>query len=239
MSISIPNKGTPRLSCEGLAANRGGVLVVEGVSFDLEPGQALGLLGPAGGGKTSFLLVLAGLLSVSRGEVRLEGAAITRWPAHMRARAGLHTAIPALTLVPSLTVREHLKLAAGEAMMARRAGLCALLGDRADTPARLLSGGMQRVLATAVALAGQPKVVIVDDVAEGLQPSVAEAVLASLASAREHGCALVVVDRSLAILEQICDRVLLLDSGMPVLDVQVPIAEATRQELESRAQRLG
>jgi ABC-type branched-subunit amino acid transport system ATPase component len=183
--------------------------------------------------------VLAGLLRVLTGEVRLEGMDITAWPAHARARAGLRTAIPSITLVPSLTVREHLRLALGDPAVARLDELSGLLEERADTAASLLSGGMQRVLATAVALAGRPKVLLVDDVAEGLQPSVVAVVLASLSKACEGGAAMVVVDRSVAVLEQICDRVLLLDNGKPVMDLPFPLADTARRDLEARVQWSG
>jgi branched-chain amino acid transport system ATP-binding protein len=132
-----------------------------------------------------------------------------------------------------------LRLASSDGATTHLNGLFDLLGERADTPAMLLSGGMQRVLATAVALAARPKVLMVDDVAEGLQPSVVQTVLASLSIARERGAAMVLVDRSVAILEQVCDRVLLLDNGKPALDLPLPLEERARQDLDSRIQWSG
>jgi branched-chain amino acid transport system ATP-binding protein len=232
MSISTPGS-TPRLACEDLEAIRGGVPAVRGVDIELAAGDAVGLVGAAGSGKTSVLLALAGLIELSCGWIKIDGVDVTTWPVHERVRSGMRMSSPGVTLVPSLTVAEHIRLAQAAPLTPPSLSVVMpLLQDRLDTAAQLLSGGMQRVLAVAMALAGQPRILMVDDLAEGLQPSVVAAIVRGLQLARADGTAMVLVDRSVAVLDQLCQSLILLENGRPVARVRSPTTSEMRADLE-------
>jgi branched-chain amino acid transport system ATP-binding protein len=228
----MPDSAAPRFVCRDLKAARQTVPVVDGITLEIAAGTAVGVVGQAGSGKTSLLMALVGLVDRVSGQVMVDGTDLSGLTPAARVRHGLRLASPSLSLIPALTVAEHFELASGNA--APPPVFARLLADARATPARVLSGGMQRVLAIAAALAAGPKVLLVDDLGEGLQPGVLDVVVEWLWRAKDERTAMILVDRSLAVLERLCERVILMEGGRAISTSSVPINDETKRELRRR-----
>ena len=202
----------PILHLDGLTAGYDGVAAVRGVNLTVGQGEVVALLGANGAGKTTTLLTIAGLLPPIGGDIELLGEAIGRWPAPKIARRGVVSIPDDRGLFPKLTVRENL-------LLARRRGEDALglfpeLQSRLGTPAGLLSGGQQQMLAIARALARQPKLLIIDELSFGLAPIVVQRLLPTVrAVADETGAGVLVVEQHVHLGLAVADRAYVLSHG--------------------------
>lgn len=210
------------LEVEGLAAGyRRGAPVLAEVSLELAPGRVLAVMGRNGAGKTTLLLALMGLARREAGTIRLDGRPVGSWPTERIARAGLGWVPQGRGVFPGLTVEENLALGAlGHRRPAPLAGLRArfpALAERRDRPAESLSGGEQRQLAIARALAGGPRLLLLDEPSEGLQPAAVEALARTLAAlVAEEGTGLLLVEQSLELAARLADECLVLEDGRVV-----------------------
>ena len=191
---------TPVVQAEGLVRSFGGRRVVDAVSFTLRAGDCLALFGPNGAGKTTLLRLVAGLLAPAQGMVRVNGVSI-REGAAARAQVGLVS--HASMLYGALTVRENVELAArlygcAEPSVAAHAAL-ALMGveDRAETPARTLSRGLQQRVSIARAMVHAPRLLLCDEPYTGLDDAGSAALTEVLTERREAGAALLLVTHNL------------------------------------------
>jgi len=184
-----------------LSKSYGSRLVVEDIDLALDRGNCLALFGPNGAGKTTLLRLLAGLLKPTSGTVTLEGTETRREP-RARARVGLvshHT-----MLYPPLTALENVEFSARlygltEPRVRARAALDAMsIGDRADSPVRTLSRGLQQRVSIARATVHDPALVLLDEPYAGLDESGAQALTALLARLIARGATLVLVTHNLA-----------------------------------------
>jgi heme exporter protein A len=191
---------TPVLEADGLVRAFGGRRAVDGVSFTLGAGDCLALFGPNGAGKTTLLRLVAGLLAPGQGSVLVNGVPL-KAGAEARAQVGLVS--HASMLYGALTVRENVELAArlyglvdppGAAMAA-----LALMGvdDRADTPARALSRGLQQRVSIARAMVHAPRLLLCDEPYTGLDVAGSVALTEVLTERREAGAALLLVTHNL------------------------------------------
>ena len=160
------------LIAEGLFAGYGESIVLEGVSFALEQGGSLALLGRNGVGKTTLLLTLMGLTRLKRGRLLMRGKDISHEPTYLRARSGLGWVPQERLCFPSLTVEEHLNVVArrGPWDLARIYLAFPGLAERKRNLGNQLSGGEQQMLAIARALMTNPSVLLLDEPMEGLAP---------------------------------------------------------------------
>jgi branched-chain amino acid transport system ATP-binding protein len=211
------------LEVRDLTVHRSGRLVLDGLSFDVPDGAALAVLGPNGAGKTTLLETLAGLLPASGGQIRLDGRAVTAVPAHRRARQGIRLVGEGRRVVPQVTVAENLELArlgaGGRPLPSALEELFPQLRQRWHTAAGQLSGGEQQMLALAMGLAAEPKVLLLDEPSFGLAPQVVDELFAALRRLRQEAAITVVLaeqhaQRALAL----CDRALVIRSGRAVFD---------------------
>jgi heme exporter protein A len=191
---------TPVVQAEGLVRSFGGRRAVDSVSFTLRAGDCLALFGPNGAGKTTLLRLVAGLLAPAQGTVRVNGVSI-REGAAARAQVGLVS--HASMLYGALTVRENVELAArlygcAEPSAAAHDAL-ALMGveDRAETPARTLSRGLQQRVSIARAMVHAPKLLLCDEPYTGLDDAGSAALTEVLTERREAGAALLLVTHNL------------------------------------------
>lgn len=192
-----------------------------GVSLAVEPGEAVALLGPNGVGKTTVARVASGLVAPTAGAVRVEGADLTRTPAHRFALAGIAHAPEGRSVFATLTVEENLRLSfrrsmgrTGVAGALRRAyeqfpALARRRGQQAGT----LSGGEQRMLSLARVLVEAPKLLVADELSLGLAPIIVDEIYRELARLRSEGTALLIVEQQVTYALDLCDRVALLDRG--------------------------
>ena len=169
------------LVAEGVVAGYGDSVVLEDVSFTLQEGGSLALLGRNGVGKTTLLLTLMGLTRLRRGRVSWRGSDLAPVPTHLRAHAGLGWVPQERCVFPSLTVEEHLDVVArpGDWTLRRVYELFPRLAQRRDHLGNQLSGGEQQMLAIGRALMVNPTLLLLDEPMEGLAPVVVQE-LASL-----------------------------------------------------------
>lgn len=208
------------LDVSGLCAGYGAVPVLRGIDFSLEPGQALGILGHNGMGKTTLLRTLIGLLPATAGTVRWWGQDVTQQAPHQRARQGLAYVPQGREIFATLSVRDNLRMGlvkGGDCSDAAVEPLLALfprLRPLLDRPGGSLSGGEQQLLAIARAVAGRPSLLLLDEPTEGIQPSIVDEIAQTLVTLRQRlGLGLIVVEQHLDFVATVSQRVLVIRRG--------------------------
>lgn len=217
------NQALPRLCATGLHQFYGGSHTLRGVDLQVAPGQITVVLGRNGVGKTTLLKSLMGVVGVRAGSILLDGQDITQRPAHARARAGLGYVPQGREIFSRLTVMENLQmgLAAGPrgaVLPPQIFELFPVLQQMQHRRGGDLSGGQQQQLAIGRALAGRPKVLILDEPTEGIQPSVIKDIGRVLQRlAREglegHAMSVLLVEQYYDFAAQLADRYLVLERG--------------------------
>jgi branched-chain amino acid transport system ATP-binding protein len=198
------------LEVRGLVAGYHGVPAVRGIDLDVDAGEVVALLGANGAGKTTTLLALAGEIPVMNGTVTFEGAPFTG-PLHRRALGGLGFVTEERSIFRQLTVDENMVLGRGHRHDAY--ALAPELAPLRQRKAGLLSGGEQQILTLARALAGQPRLLLADELSLGLAPRVADRMLAVARSAADAGVAVLLVEQSAHRAFAVADRVYVLQRG--------------------------
>jgi branched-chain amino acid transport system ATP-binding protein len=208
------------LEVEDLHAFYGSSHVVQGVSFSIQHGEAVALMGRNGVGKTSTLKSIMGLDTRTHGEVRFDGTSMNGLAPHARAARGLGYVPEERAVFPEMTVEENIRIGAlaqsGSSQrecLARAYTLFPVLRERRQQMAGTLSGGQQKMLALARAIALQPKLLMVDEPSEGLMPANVELITNALLSATRAGLTVLVVDSSFDLLRQLCGRLYAMDRG--------------------------
>jgi ABC-type branched-subunit amino acid transport system ATPase component len=209
------------LEARGIHARYGRIPALNGVSLSIAAGEAVGVLGHNGMGKTTLLKTLMGYLPLAAGEIKFDGASIGGEPTHRRSRLGLAYVPQGREIFPFLSVRENLALAARapgdvDAVLADFTVLTPLLGRQGGA----LSGGQQQILAIARCMATRPKCVLLDEPTEGIQPSIVEAIAALLARLQKsRGLALVIVEQRLDFIASLVGRALVMQKGKIVTEI--------------------
>jgi len=192
-------------------------VAVRGLTFRVAAGQILGLVGPNGAGKTSTLRVLAGIIPATRGQLRINQRCLTAEAIEAKRLLGFIPDDPAL--FDDLTVMEHLSFFASvygvNAAAAKVEQLLRQfqLREKADTTARDLSRGMRQKLAICCAFLHDPVAILFDEPLTGLDPLGIRTLKASIVERARHGAALIVSSHLLAMVEDICTHVLILERG--------------------------
>jgi branched-chain amino acid transport system ATP-binding protein len=216
------------LSVQGLASGYGKVPILAGITFAVREGEFVGILGHNGMGKTTLLRTLMGYLPATAGEIRFAGADVTRLSTHHRARAGLGFVPQGREIFPMLTVRDNLRMGCAAKPGDERQALDAVLADfprlehLLDRMGGALSGGEQQLLALARSLCGNPRLVLLDEPTEGIQPSIIDEIIETLLALRERraGFTLVLVEQNLDFISALSDRVLLIQKGRITREVE-------------------
>jgi branched-chain amino acid transport system ATP-binding protein len=193
------------------------IRIVKDVSLEIDSGETLAVLGRNGVGKTTLLRTLMGLADRIGGEIRVAARPIAPGDPRALARAGVTFVPDDRGVFPRLTVGENIRLARDTAYAGAELDVFALFPDlktRRDQPAGTLSGGQQQQLALARALATGPRLLIVDELSQGLQPSIVQSLAEALRTAtRAKGLALLLVDQNPELAMRICDRVMVMERG--------------------------
>jgi lipooligosaccharide transport system ATP-binding protein len=209
----------PVVAARGLTKRFDDFTAVDGVDFDIEPGEAFGFLGPNGAGKTSTMRMIACLSPVSGGTLRVLGMDPATQGSKIRSRLGLVPQEDTLDL--ELTVSENLYLYGRyfdlpKALLRERVAQLlefAKLTDRANDRVEPLSGGMKRRLTIARALISSPDMVILDEPTTGLDPQARHLLWDRLYRLKQDGVTLVVTTHYMDEAEQLCDRLVVMDGG--------------------------
>lgn len=208
------------LQVDNVEVAYGDALAVRNVSVTVEPGAALGIVGPNGAGKTSLFNCIMGLVPARSGAIRFLGKDVTRRPAWDRARRGMQLVIDNGAVFGDMTVTENMNVALagsrrGEELATELAALFPRLQERRDVPAGKLSGGEQRMLAVARALARDPALLMLDEVTSGLAAKVTEGLADYLADLRRtSGIAVIVAGEDLRFIRRTCDEVVFAQQGI-------------------------
>ena len=224
------------ISVQGLAKRFGARAAVEGLSFEVHPGEVFGLLGPNGAGKTTTVRMLTGLLSPSEGEAVVCGLPVRTAGEALRRAVGLLTEQPGL--YDRLTGRENLlffmklnELSESEAWPRATRYLERFgLAGREDEPCGAYSKGMRQKLAIVRALVHDPRVIFLDEPTSGLDPEAARTVRDAVAELAAEGRTLVLCSHNLAEVERLCSRVAVIQGRL--------LAQAKVSELRRRGRAL-
>jgi ABC-2 type transport system ATP-binding protein len=211
------------LECRGLGKDYGALCAVEAFDLDVEEGEVFGLLGPNGAGKTTTISMMCGVVTPSRGSVRVAGHDLARDSFAARRAIGL---VPQdLALYEDLSARQNLRffggiygLRAGE-LAARIDWALALAGlmDRSTEPVRRFSGGMKRRLNLAAGLLHRPRLVIVDEPTVGVDLQSRNHIFATIrALCADHGMSVLYTSHYMEEVELLCQRVAIMDRGREV-----------------------
>lgn len=209
----------PALDLSTVSSGYGEAIVVRDVDLRVGPGEIVALLGKNGMGKSTLLKAVMGFLPKATGAVVVEGADVTAWAPHRIARRGVAYIAQEKSLFQDLTVEQNLRLALvadqpwNDATDRVRAAFPFLL-DRLEQRAGTLSGGEQKMLLMSRALATGAKLVLVDEITEGLQPSVIERLAGVIQAERDrNGTAFLLVEQNVRFSLAVADRYAVLDIG--------------------------
>ncbi|MCF6232481.1 MAG: ABC transporter ATP-binding protein [Rhodobacteraceae bacterium] len=206
------------LALQSLNVAYGKAQVLRDLSLHVDAGEILCLLGRNGAGKTTTMKAIMGLLPLMSGAVVLEGQVISKLPAHNVPRAGIGYIPQGRRLFGELSIAQNLEIG----LMARGSGqevlesvleLFPRLRERYHQRAQTLSGGEQQMLATARALCLEPKVLLLDEPTEGLQPSMIEAIRQVIMIMRDRGVAIILVEQRVDAVLSVADRVSFIENG--------------------------
>ena len=208
------------LAVSSLSAGYGAIPVLHHITMAIASGESIGILGHNGMGKTTLLRCLIGALKPSAGSVTLEGHEVTHMAPHGRARLGMAYVPQGREIFASLSVRDNLRMGLVKTGQGSPAALESLLVDfprllpLLDRAGGSLSGGEQQLLALARALAGQPRILLLDEPTEGIQPSIIEEIAQTLTSLRNRlGLTIVLVEQNLDFIATVSQRVLVIKRG--------------------------
>ncbi len=203
-----------------LSAGYGAIPVLYQVSMTIAAGESVGILGHNGMGKTTLLRCLIGALKPTEGRVLFDDADVTRMAPHGRARLGMAYVPQGREIFPALTARDNLRMGLAKTGNRSAAAFDALLADfprllpLLDRAGGSLSGGEQQLLALARALAGRPKILLLDEPTEGIQPSIIDEIAETLMTLRDRlGLTIVLVEQNLDFIATVSQRVLVIKRG--------------------------
>ncbi|MEW6047943.1 MAG: ABC transporter ATP-binding protein [Bacillota bacterium] len=231
-----------QLVLEKVTKRFGGLVAVDGLHLTVNEGEIVGLIGPNGSGKTTTINMISGALAPSSGTIHFQGRNITGWPSYRVARVGIARTFQQIGLFRTMTVLETVMV--GAALSSRRPTLPSVLlgtqvyrrgestmAERARESMRVvgmdghegrmavhLSYGQQRLVEIARALAGHPKLLLLDEPAAGMNPSEIEEMGWLIRRIRESGTTVLLVEHNMGLVMGVCDRVVVLSHGRKIAE---------------------
>ena len=229
------------LVCEELSKQFGGLAAINRVGLSVSAGEIVGLIGPNGAGKTTLFNLITGFLRPTAGRIRYQGKEITGLSPHLVGRLGLVRTFQKINVFPDLSVLEnvligrHLHLRTGflhalaqsrsyrreeRASRERVRSLLELVGLSGweDQPARSLPFGLQRALGIATALAAEPKLLLLDEPASGMNTEEKKAVIEIIRQIFHTGTTILLVEHDMNVVMNLCGRILVLDAGSVLME---------------------
>ncbi len=235
----MPSAATPLLSLRQLTRRFGGLTAVDGVSADIAPGELVGLIGPNGAGKTTLFNLISGVTPPSSGEVAFDGRKLAGLRPFEVARLGIARTFQNLRIFPNMTVFDNVSVGAirdcglrdalferssprGHAIsevsteMLHKVGLAGV----ADELAANLSYGKRKMLEIARALAGRPRLLILDEPAAGLNDTETVELARFIETLRDEGLTILLVEHDMGLVMRVCSRVIVLAFGKKIADAE-------------------
>jgi branched-chain amino acid transport system ATP-binding protein len=229
---------TPIIEAQDLHSYYGASHILHGIDFCVRPGEAVGLMGRNGMGKTTLIRTLVGHVEPRRGQVKINGRVMTAAPPHLIAREGIAYVPEGRGIFANLSVRENLIMAARVGKDGRRdwsyervLQTFPRLRERLSLGGQQLSGGEQQMLTIGRALMTNPNLLILDEATEGLAPLIAQEIWRIIRAVRGTGIAAIIVDKNYAAVSALTDRNVVLVKGRIVF-------EGTGHELRERPELL-
>jgi branched-chain amino acid transport system ATP-binding protein len=229
----VSPESKPILNVDRLVKRFGGFTALDGLTFHVVSGEILGLVGPNGSGKTTAINVVSGLYAPDGGDVTFDGAAIGGVASHKLVHRGINRTFQVPKPFMSLSVRENVEVAAayGNAT-ATPASIDALLAEYrlielANRPAADLNSAQQKMLDLTRALATAPRLLLLDELAAGLNPAELDWIAERIKALAAKGMAIIVVEHLMGFIEHITDRVIVMNAGKEIFEGK--LAEAVKQ----------
>lgn len=215
----------------------GNTPILRNISFDLDQGQCLAVLGRNGVGKTTLMRTIMGLTTKMTGVMSIAGHDASKMPTYLRSHVGLGYIPQGRGILGKFTVRENILLGTF-ARTDKKVGIPKMclelfpyLGENLDKRAGLLSGGQQQQLAIARALATDPKVLLLDEPTEGIQPNIVQEIEATLHRLnKEVGITMILTEQHIKVARELADKFIIMDTGRVV--AHGPIAELSDDLIE-------
>ena len=217
---------TALLEVENLSVAYGAIEAVRDVSFAVEAGQIVCLIGANGAGKTTTLRTISGLLRPRGGDIRFEGESITKAPAHTILSRGIAHSPEGRRVFARMTVEENMRLGAYtrkdeagvRADMDRVFGLFPVLGERRSQKAGLFSGGEQQMLAIGRAMMSRPRLLMLDEPSMGLSPIMTQLIFDTIKELQQGGTTVLLVEQNALAALALADRGYVVDLGATTLE---------------------
>jgi branched-chain amino acid transport system ATP-binding protein len=229
------------LGLESITKSFGGLMAVNEVSFDVEEGTIVGLIGPNGAGKTTVFNLITGNHRSDRGAVRFEGKDITNWPTHRIVKLGIARTFQTIRLFQNLSVLEnvlagcHCRMSSGsvtamlrmpgerreeKAALTRALGELAFVGLQGQEMqlAKNLSYGSQRLLEIARALASEPRLVILDEPAGGMNEQETAALIVTIRKIQKRGVTTLLIEHDMSLVMKACEKIVVLEFGSKIAE---------------------
>ncbi|RJQ65537.1 MAG: ABC transporter ATP-binding protein [Desulfobacteraceae bacterium] len=214
------------LEVKNLSASHGMIPVLHNVSFKIEAGEIVTLLGSNGAGKSTILNAIQGILKPNSGDILFEGRSIMGWAPHRVVAAGVVHIPEGHRIFPYLTVKENLMLGAypGSNWKGRQAALAwvtelfPILKERSQQQSRLLSGGEQQMLCIARGLMAKPRFIMVDEPSIGLAPVIVDGLFETLGKLRGMGITILIPEQNALRALQLADRGYVIQHGRVVIE---------------------
>jgi branched-chain amino acid transport system ATP-binding protein len=224
------------LEVEDLRAGYGPIEVLKGISFVVQPGEIVTIIGANGAGKTSTLMCLSGCNRARAGRIRLAGCDITNLPAHEIVKRGMCHSPEGRKIFPRLTVLENLQMGAFtrtdragiQQDLSRAYELFPILAERRGQAAGTLSGGEQQMLAVARALMGRPKLLLLDEPSLGLAPLIVLRIFEVIRQLNKEGMAILLVEQNARMALKLAHRGYVMETG--TITLSAPAGELLHDE---------
>jgi branched-chain amino acid transport system ATP-binding protein len=208
------------LNVQGLCTGYGRIPILNGVSFAVKVGEFIGILGHNGMGKTTLLKALMGFLPATAGTVRFDGHDVTTAEPYQRARLGLGYVPQGREIFPGLTVYDNLRMGCTKETGSEQEIVEEVLDEfprlkpLLDRSGGALSGGEQQLLALARCLCGKPRLILLDEPTEGIQPSIIDEIVEVLQRLRDKsGLTMILVEQNLDFIAALSQRILIIQKG--------------------------
>jgi urea transport system ATP-binding protein len=214
----------PIIGTSALAAGYGGKPVLQGVDMTIRPGEVVAVIGRNGVGKTTLMRALIGLLPPASGEIRFDGERINSLGAHQRARRGIGYVPQGRDVFPRMSVEDNLRVGAsvraGAADIEQAYEIFPILQERRRQAAGTLSGGQQQQLAIGRVLVAQPRLILLDEPSEGIQPNIVQEIVRVITALnRRTGTTILLVEQNIDTIRAMAQRCYVMDKGRIVAEL--------------------